>query len=246
MYTAVRKWIIHSGDYLVSITAYPPSSTAILAVSAPMVVQGNKHKKPPTFGHLPVNSGWFRKFYLTYLCSDHHPARKLKKSWVESKKIKSQWKAQKKRDGLLQRKGETSSDAEVPPTRSEECTGDDDEKSRPSQASHSLSMDQESDPNTHSRKSFEPKQRQAPDTSADSKVSLPELTRQAYSRDSLHTYKANSKRHDTKPSHRGNVQRGSTGGGRGASSGDRGREKGQPNMKFRMTAMLEKIKRDFA
>jgi hypothetical protein len=34
-------------------------------------------------------------------------------------------------------------------------------------------------------------------------------------------------------------------GGRGVSFGDRGREKGQPNMKYRMTAMLEKIKRDF-
>ncbi|OAX43530.1 hypothetical protein K503DRAFT_680926 [Rhizopogon vinicolor AM-OR11-026] len=168
-----------------------------------MVVEGTKHKKPPTFGHLPVNR-----------------ARKLKKSWVESKKIKSQWKAQKKREDLLQRRGEALSDGDAPPAHNKKRSSVDEEKSHTPQASPS-------------------------NTSADGRISLRDLTRQAYSRDSLHTYKANPKRHDTKPSRGGNSQRGSAGGGRSTSFGDRDREKGQPNMKFRMTAMLEKIKRDF-
>ncbi|OJA14834.1 hypothetical protein AZE42_00786 [Rhizopogon vesiculosus] len=193
-----------------------------------MVVEGIKHKKPPTFGHLPVDR-----------------ARKLKKSWVESKKIKSQWKAQKKREGFLQRRGEAPSDGDPPPAHNEKRGSIDEEKSHIPQASRSPPKDQESHSDTHPSKAFERKQRQASNTSADGRISLRDLTRQAYSRDSLHTYKANPKRHDTKPSRGDNLQRGSAGGGRSTSFGDRGREKGQPNMKFRMTAMLEKIKRDF-
>ena len=210
-----------------------------------MVVQGTKHKKPPTFGHLPINQGWFHNFYLMWLHSDPRSARKLKKSWVESKKIKSQWKAQKKREGFLQRKGEEPSDVVTSPTRHKKRNGVDEAKSR---ASLPLSRDQEAHPDTHPVHPLNAsghKQQQAQNISADGKTSLRELTRQAYSRDSLHTHKSNLKRHDTKPS-RGNSQRDNTGGGQSASSRDRGHQKGQPNMKLRMTAMLEKIKRDLA
>ncbi|GJE86908.1 hypothetical protein PsYK624_029910 [Phanerochaete sordida] len=44
---------------------------------------GTKRKKPPTFQHLPENR-----------------AKKLKRSWVEVQKIKSKWKAQKRKEGL--------------------------------------------------------------------------------------------------------------------------------------------------
>ncbi|KAG0705947.1 hypothetical protein DFH29DRAFT_996374 [Suillus ampliporus] len=188
-----------------------------------MIVEGTKRKKPPTFGHLPVNR-----------------AKKLKQSWVESKKIKSQWKAQKKREGLLQRKPEAPSDGSAPPAHNENRDGSDPEESGSSHSKH-----QEIHSDTHPSKASERKERLAPSASADGGISLRELSRQAYSRDSLHTYKANPKRHDSKPSRGANPQRGNTRGGRGASFGDRGREKGQPNMKYRMTAMLEKIKRDF-
>ncbi|KAJ8597994.1 hypothetical protein M405DRAFT_855269 [Rhizopogon salebrosus TDB-379] len=193
-----------------------------------MVVEGTKHKKPPTFGHLPVNR-----------------ARKLKKSWVESKKIKSQWKAQKKREGLVHRRGEAHSDDDAPPAHEEQRNDIDEEKSDSARASHSPSKDHGTFSGTRPLKAFEHKQRQAQNAPEDGKVSLRELTRQAYSRNSLHTYKANHKRLDTKPSRGGSSQRGTIGRGRGGFSGDRGHEKGQPNMKFRMTAMLEKIKRDF-
>ncbi|KAG2349680.1 hypothetical protein BDR05DRAFT_972660 [Suillus weaverae] len=181
-----------------------------------MITEGTKRKKPPTFGHLPFNR-----------------AKKLKQSWVESTKIKSQWKAQKKREGVLQRKPEVPSNGDPPPAHQEKPDGSDPEES------HSK------DHGAHYGSHREHKQRPVPDSLADDGISLRELGKQAYSRNSLHTYKANTKKHDTKPSRGTNPQRGSTRGGRGASFGDRGREKGQPNMKYRMTAMLEKIKRDF-
>ncbi|RPD80123.1 hypothetical protein L226DRAFT_557381 [Lentinus tigrinus ALCF2SS1-7] len=45
---------------------------------------GVKRKKPPTFQHLPAER-----------------AKKLKRSWVEVQKIKSKWKAQKRKEGLV-------------------------------------------------------------------------------------------------------------------------------------------------
>ncbi|KAG2158343.1 uncharacterized protein EDB93DRAFT_1246191 [Suillus bovinus] len=178
-----------------------------------MTTEGTKRKKPPTFGHLPFNR-----------------AKKLKQSWVESTKIKSQWKAQKKREGVLQRKPEVSSNDDPPPAHQENPGRSDPE---------------DKDRGSHSSSHPECKQQRVPNSSADDRISLRELGKQAYSRNSLHTYKSNTKRHDTKPSRGINPQRGSTRGGRSASFGDRGHEKGQPNMKYRMTAMLEKIKRDY-
>ena len=63
--------------------------------------------------------------------------------------------------------------------------------------------------------------------------SLRELLRKAYSRESLHTYKSD-------PLHRGK--------GRPAlhRGGTKGTGRGQPDMKLRMNALLEKIKRDVA
>jgi hypothetical protein len=63
-------------------------------------------------------------------------------------------------------------------------------------------------------------------------VPLRELFRKAYSRESLHTYKSD-------PLHRG-------GKGRPAQhrGGKKGTGRGQPDMRLRMNALLEKIKRD--
>ncbi|OBZ75899.1 hypothetical protein A0H81_04250 [Grifola frondosa] len=46
--------------------------------------EGTKRKKPPTFQHLPVER-----------------VKKLKRSWVDVQKIKSKWKAQKRKEGLV-------------------------------------------------------------------------------------------------------------------------------------------------
>lgn len=74
----------------------------------------------------------------------------------------------------------------------------------------------------------------------DDKPSLRDLFQKAYSKSSLHTYKSDP------PKRRRNDQtrsRGSSRGGRGGAAPTRGR--GQPDMKLRMNAMLEKIKRDY-
>lgn len=198
-----------------------------------MITEGTKRKKPPTFGHLPFNRGELSRVSSRGYTQIIFPAKKLKQSWVESTKIKSQWKAQKKREGVLQRKPEVPSNGDPPPAHREKSDGSDPEQS------HSK------DQGSHSSSHPECKQRQVPNSSADGGISLRELGKQAYSRNSLHTYKANTGRHDIKPSRGANPQGGTTRGGRGASFGDRGHGKGQPNMKYRMTAMLEKIKRDF-
>lgn len=81
----------------------------------------------------------------------------------------------------------------------------------------------------HSRQQQDP-------TPAVEERSLRDLTREAYSRSSLHTYKAD-------PLRQGSTSRGRGGNRGGQRGGERGH--GQPNMKLRMDAMLEKIKRDF-
>ena len=94
-----------------------------------------------------------------------------------------------------------------------------------------------------------------------SQPSLRELTRRAYSRESLHNFKAgplhkrkavsasssadtqrdrSAPKGDRRELHSGGDRRGGPPRGRG-----RGRGGGQPNMKLRMEAMLERIKRDY-
>lgn len=55
-----------------------------MSSSSPQQNRGLKRKKPPTFQHLPVQR-----------------AKKLKRSWVQVQKIKSKWKAQKRKEGLV-------------------------------------------------------------------------------------------------------------------------------------------------
>jgi hypothetical protein len=85
------------------------------------------------------------------------------------------------------------------------------------------------------------------DEEASEPLSLRELTKQAYSKESLHTFKS-----DPLKKHRSHGDRSGRGGavpkapgwGRGDERPTTGR--GQPNMKLRMNAMLAKIKQDFA
>lgn len=76
--------------------------------------------------------------------------------------------------------------------------------------------------------------------------SLHDLTREAYSRSSLHTFKSDplNRKRGSQARGRGRGRGEGRSGTRGAPHGERG--KGQPNMKLRMDAMLEKIKRDLA
>ncbi|KIJ69225.1 hypothetical protein HYDPIDRAFT_80937 [Hydnomerulius pinastri MD-312] len=189
-----------------------------------MVVTEGKTRKPPTFQHLPKNR-----------------AKKLKQSWIENKKIKNKWKAQKIREGLTKK---PSSVAEENPGQEEE---ENDSESDGSEA-HSRADDVDLDAPISNRKTTgRQKGRPAEAPSNAEKPSLRDMKRQAYSPSSLHSQKVDPllRRRGGPPSRGANSHRGRGGRGGGDFS-NRGREKGQPNMKLRMNAMLEKIKRDFS
>lgn len=92
------------------------------------------------------------------------------------------------------------------------------------------------------------KQKTSKEDELSEQVSLRELTRQAYSRETLHNFKA-----DPLKKNRSNGDRGGRvgpmgrgrGQGRGRGDGRQTTGRGQPDMKLRMNAMLARIKQDF-
>lgn len=124
---------------------------------------------------------------------------------MQKAKIKSQWKAEKRKLGIQSGPSATTS--------------------TPDYIEH--------EPPTHSRpgKEKEPKQQHRKTVQTEPEPTLPptpqrslrEMHQEAYSSASLHTFKA--KPLQSKPA--------------------RGHGRGQPNMKLRMGAMLEKIKREY-
>ncbi|KAG5647201.1 hypothetical protein DXG03_001160 [Asterophora parasitica] len=207
------------------------------------MVEGTlKRKQPPTFRHLPLNR-----------------AKKLKQTWVENKKIKTKWRAQQRKEGLS-----TALAVEREESGSDEEDEDDDTDGSASEAEKEPSPEPVEEPTPKSTpkpppkkstlhpsrahihpdlalkpKNPHPRRQKVEEDESAPTPSLRELTRQAYSRESLHTFKAD-------PTRRGGARgdargRGAARGrGRGGQHGETGR--GQPNMKLRMDAMLEKIK----
>ena len=171
---------------------------------------------------------------------------------MEKTKIKSKWKAQKRREDLA-----TSSKLDLPVYDEEErdqdnSRGDCDDV----QLAAEISGEQPR-PHLHpSRAHIHPellvkhskaripeapptkKQKNSEDSQAVEPPSLRELKREAYSQSTLHTFKSDplKKRNQGKR----------VGGSRGRGNGFIERGKGQPNMKLRMNVMLEKIKQTFA
>ncbi|KAF7791324.1 hypothetical protein EIP86_002338 [Pleurotus ostreatoroseus] len=211
-----------------------------------------KRKRPPTFQHLPVDR-----------------AKKLKKSWVEAQKIKSKWKAQKRKEGLVSAKRPTVGEEDTQ-SGADDQPGDADEDQRISEDEDQSDADmkeadiddgddgQDEESSTSSDGSVDEenaKYTKAPRIAPargrtsrgrgrggmprkdkkEEKPSFRELSRLAYSRESLHTYKSQHNRGDQN----------SRGRGRGSFT-QRGRGRGQPDMRLRMNVMLEKIKRDLA
>jgi len=170
---------------------------------------------------------------------------------VEKTKIKSKWKAQKKKEGLA-----TSSKLDLPVYDEEEkdqnnsrsdcddvqlATEISGEQPRPHLHPSRAHIHPEL-PVKHSKARTElpttKKQKISEDSQAVEPPSLRELKREAYSQSTLHTFKSDPlKRRD---------QGKMVGGSRGRGNGFSERGKGQPNMKLRMNVMLEKIKQDFA
>jgi hypothetical protein len=180
----------------------------------------------------------------------------LKKAWVEKTKIKSKWKAQKKKEDLA-----TSSKLDLPVYDEKNHDVEDNSRSdnnvQPSVLPTEISGQQPC-PHLHpSRARIHPElpvkhsktripdalptktqEVSKEDSQAVERPSLRERKREAYSQSALHTFKSDPLK---------NREQGKRGGGsrgRGSKFIEKGR--GQPNMKLRMNVMLEKIKQDFA
>ncbi|KAI0046702.1 hypothetical protein FA95DRAFT_1542174 [Auriscalpium vulgare] len=183
---------------------------------------GAKKRKPPTFVHLPADR-----------------AKKLKRDWVTKQKIKSKWKAEKRKEGIVTQRDIASGRRR---DEGEQGTADDAEDDDGGDGGEAESSEEE-DTQPPPRPGNPPK----PDIVVDdpTKPSLRELQRQAYSKDSLHTFKSRGTSRKPGTTSRGGRGGVTTGAGRGAPRGEIG-GRGQPDMRLRMTAMLEKIKRDLA
>lgn len=202
-------------------------STSHVSISRLRMVESHvKRKNPPTFRHLPINR-----------------AKKLKRTWVENVKIKSQWKAQKRK--------------ELQPSTSAQGHEQDDDGESDAEESH---IEQEENlvqdgviPSSRKSAIYPSRAHKIPGQAPPSKgreddtdkdhlseptSSLRDLTQKAYSRSSLHTFKSD-------PLNPGRGSRGGRGDERRGTERGQGC-RGQPNMKLRMGAVLEKIKRDFA
>ena len=62
-----------------------------------------KKRAPPSFQHLPRERGEYKLSFRSNISLKSLPsfiALKLKKQWIEKKKLKSRWNAQKRREGL--------------------------------------------------------------------------------------------------------------------------------------------------
>lgn len=238
-----------------------------LGVSSIMSESGvpvKKRKNPPTFHHLPINRGIYIDYnLLTSLTFFRFSlAATLKKAWIQKTKIKTKWKAQKRKEGLDQSSKldipiyEDEDIEETPRDGGDSSENEQDAKKSPRtskpirpQASvmhpsrahiHPTLPVKKHPPSGRKTNDSRPAKRQRTgkvEEPAEPPLSLRELTKQAYSRETLHTYKA-----DPLKKHHGALGRGgSAARGRGPATG-----RGQPNMKLRMNAMLEKIKQDVA
>ncbi|KAJ3796697.1 hypothetical protein GGU11DRAFT_685269 [Lentinula aff. detonsa] len=183
-----------------------------------VTTETRKKKKPPSFKHYPAAR-----------------AKSLKKAWVEKAKIKSKWKSERQKMELPSSSlpTETGNASEEENRKfGTEFEDDYDEGLGDERAETAVTPEPSVKPSRTPRPNpaSTSQMKQTKDYNAQN---LRDLTRTAYSRETLHTYKSDPL------NRRGNVN-GGRGNGRG---GIRGR--GQPNMKLRMGAMLEKIKRDF-
>lgn len=166
-------------------------------------------------------------------------AAKAKRAWVEKVKLRSQWSKQKRKLPLDTQNGLDEDNETSAAINAKEQENDDEARSESSVKNKQYSGNkgpfkpqpkrrprQVSAPVVPERRQMKPRTGKAVQESQ----KLRDLTRQAYSRDTLHTFKSDPLKR--RKGHGGE-------GGRGGATG-----KGQPNMKLRMNALLEKIKMD--
>jgi hypothetical protein len=180
-------------------------------------------------------------------------AKKLKKVWVAKQKTKSKWKAQKRREGILTQRDALlrSSTPLTTPQSSKirEERGASADGAESDEPSDEQQISSEAEPTTLTasvQKDTQKTRGREEDIPPIAGPPLRDLQKQAYSPASLHHYKSRPLRHskgrmathDVKapgPSRKEDV---------GESTRNRSRRGGQPDMRLRMSAMLEKIKRD--
>jgi len=183
-------------------------------------------------------------------------AKKLKRDWITKQKTKSKWKAQKHREGIvtqrdaLSRSGTLSDPFRTPQSavvREERSTrADEAEIDEETDGSHNSSGDE---PALISpvQKDKQKMRRQEEDV-ANAGPSLRELQRQAYSPAALHHHKSHPLHHSKGRigTHDARIHGSSQKKANAGESRNRSRRGGQPDMRLRMSAMLEKIKRDYS
>ncbi|KAJ7751989.1 hypothetical protein B0H16DRAFT_1838932, partial [Mycena metata] len=186
----------------------PSLSANVGFLSSPMAETAQRRKRPPSFQHFPINR-----------------AIKLKQAWVQNTKLKSKWKAEKRKEGIAAPHREKGDEDEV-----EDAEGFEAEAKEPESKTAPT-------PPTRpppSKKGGRRKQPDPPEAESSAMPTLRDRAREAYSRASLHTYRSDPF---------GKRQRG----GKDGTTTGRGQRgiRGQPDMKKRMDVLLETIKRDF-
>jgi hypothetical protein len=200
-------------------------------------------RKPPSFRHLPQERGVYSNRYPSLRARAYYyyvKAKKLKKEWVIKQKIKSKWKSQKRREGIRSQPDTSIQITQPSSLRKERSVSTDDAGIDDGDQVQQSSDDEPATSSSVQRNEQRPREQE---TNAHSDgLSLRELQRQAHSPASLHHYKSRPLRHpkNRTASNDVTIRR------REATIGApmRSRGGGQPNMRLRMTAMLEKIRRD--
>ncbi len=214
-------------------------------------------RNPPSFHHLPQVRGQYNVSHAAFviMAAQRLPvAKKLKKVWIAKQKTKSKWKAQKRREGIVTQRDALSRAATLsgPHIASQSSVShqeqdtpvDEGESDQNGDVEESQNSSEDEPPLTKSGQKLHGQE----DGSTGAGPSEPQ--KQAYSRATLHHYKSRPLHHskgrmaphatDTripKSSRKGGVETGLR---------NPSRRGGQPDMRLRMSAMLEKIKRDYS
>jgi hypothetical protein len=181
-------------------------------------------------------------------------AKKLKKVWIAKQKTKSKWKAQKRREGIVTQRdalssAPTLSGPHIAPQSSvshqeQDAPVDEGESDQNGDDEESQNSSEDEPPLTKSGQKFHGQE----DGSTSTGPSLREPQKQAYSR--LHHYKSRPPHHTKGRTARHaadtRVLESSRKSDVGTGLRNPSRRGGQPDMRLRMSAMLEKIKREYS
>ena len=207
-----------------------------------MSTKSSKPRKKPQFLHLHPIQGLLSHFSGIYCILNLHPAAKAKQAWVNKAKLRSQWAKQKRKLPADASDEHQEMDVDTEGDNHEQLLEEpvEEVKEPVAGASRKRKRLSRSEEKAAQHKPAALNQPSVPVDERERRGRVRELSRKAYAPESLHTFKAD-------PLHRQRSQsqtssRGRAPGTRNISQFSRGR--GQPNMKLRMNALLEKIKLD--